>query len=195
MSSEQEKLKQQTKQQLDRLLKQLQDVEDCKEELDSEEEYLEIKKETLSQLEEFQKTLEHLNKSLKIDEIRSYQLAIKAACSEAFKTPQVIKLFAEKDVNQIKIKLEQLEVEKTHIGQEIYNFKKSELLSALRKLNPSMLSEDDLRFLNQNMTNQMKGLFDNSSTTTTNNTNNNNDDFDSSINVQQSVHHLLQKKK
>ncbi|EFC41034.1 predicted protein [Naegleria gruberi] len=127
---------QQIHQQLGRLLKQLEDVEDNRELLDSEEEYLEIKGETLKQLEEFQNTLNELNhQELASDQLSSFKMAIQAACSQAFKTPEII------------------------LSMSDFREKKSELLSALQKLGVSLNSEQTL-FLKQNMSEQLKQFVD-----------------------------------
>ena len=69
-----------------------------------DDEYEETKQETLDQLKEFQESLNHLvegNVSL-VDEIGSMQLAIQAAVSQAFKTPEVIRLFAKREPGQLR---------------------------------------------------------------------------------------------
>ena len=153
---------QQIHQQLGRLLKQLEDVEDNRELLDSEEEYLEIKGETLKQLEEFQNTLNELNhQELASDQLSSFKMAIQAACSQAFKTPEIIKMFAEKDTSSIHQKLATLEMNMKlgKLSMSDFREKKSELLSALQKLGVSLNSEQTL-FLKQNMSEQLKQFVD-----------------------------------
>ena len=99
-------------------------------ELDDEE-YEETKKETFEQLDEFGKSLERMkmgNVTL-IDNLNAMQLvintwflmgsivvlicellsqAIQAAISEAFKTPEVIRMFAKKQPDQLRVKLDQV---------------------------------------------------------------------------------------
>nr|XP_054768265.1 protein LZIC-like [Lytechinus pictus] len=73
--SETEALKQNLEEQLDRLVLQLGDLEESKDDLD-EDEYEETKQETMEQLEEFSKSLEKLgsgNMSL-VDDLNSMQL-------------------------------------------------------------------------------------------------------------------------
>eukprot|EP00058_Branchiostoma_floridae_P005053 XP_002590541.1 hypothetical protein BRAFLDRAFT_86219 [Branchiostoma floridae] len=108
--SETEKLKQNLEEQLDRLVQQLQDLEECREDLD-EDEYEETKNETLEQLKEFSKTLEHMAQGdmTLVDELNSMQLAIRAAISEAFKTPEVIRMFAKKQPGQLRQRLAEME--------------------------------------------------------------------------------------
>ncbi|RUS80062.1 hypothetical protein EGW08_012179, partial [Elysia chlorotica] len=97
------KLKQNLEEQLDRLMQQLSDLEECKADLEPEE-YEETKSETVEQLKEFQENLSKMlqgNLSL-VDELNSMQLAIQAAISDAFKTPEVIRLFAKKQPGQLR---------------------------------------------------------------------------------------------
>nr|XP_017202085.1 protein LZIC isoform X2 [Oryctolagus cuniculus] len=110
--TETSKLKQNLEEQLDRLMQQLQDLEECREELDTDE-YEETKKETLEQLSEFNDSLKKImsgNMTL-VDELSGMQLAIQAAISQAFKTPEVIRLFAKKQPGQLRTRLaEALEI-------------------------------------------------------------------------------------
>ncbi|XP_038966421.1 protein LZIC isoform X2 [Rattus norvegicus] len=104
--TETSKLKQNLEEQLDRLMQQLQDLEECREELDGDE-YEETKKETLEQLSEFNDSLKKImsgNMTL-VDELSGMQLAIQAAISQAFKTPEVIRLFAKKQPGQLRTRL------------------------------------------------------------------------------------------
>ncbi|XP_029418751.1 protein LZIC isoform X2 [Nannospalax galili] len=104
--TETSKLKQNLEEQLDRLMQQLQDLEECREELDTDE-YEETKKETLEQLSEFNDSLKKImsgNMTL-VDELSGMQLAIQAAISQAFKTPEVIRLFAKKQPGQLRTRL------------------------------------------------------------------------------------------
>lgn len=73
----------------------------------SAEEYNETKQETLEQLKELNSALSKLkegNLSL-IDEVNSIQLAIQAAISQAFQTPEVIRMFAKKQQPQLRQRL------------------------------------------------------------------------------------------
>jgi len=115
--------------QLNRLITQLQDLEEMREELEPEE-YRETKKETLQQMREFQAFLRKTaagNLSL-VNDLGSIQLvsyfllqgplrpalsppphkAIQAAVSEAFHTPEVIGLFAKKQPGQLRTRLDAL---------------------------------------------------------------------------------------
>jgi hypothetical protein len=71
-----------------------------------------MKEDTHEQLVEFQKFLDRSvsgNITL-VNEFGSVQLAIQAAVSQAFKTPEVIRLFAEKQPDRLRSRLEGLAV-------------------------------------------------------------------------------------
>ncbi|XP_062871371.1 protein LZIC [Trichomycterus rosablanca] len=151
--SETGKLKQNMEEQLDRLMQQLQDLEECREELD-EEEYEETKKETLEQLSEFNDSLKKLiagNMTL-VDELGGMQLAIQAAISQAFKTPEVIRLFAKKQPGQLRTRLAEMDrdVMVGKLPKDVYTQQKVEILTALRKLGEKLTSEDEA-FLTANV--------------------------------------------
>ncbi|XP_013969395.1 protein LZIC isoform X8 [Canis lupus familiaris] len=150
--TETSKLKQNLEEQLDRLMQQLQDLEECREELDADE-YEETKKETLEQLSEFNDSLKKImsgNMTL-VDELSGMQLAIQAAISQAFKTPEVIRLFAKKQPGQLRTRLAEMDrdlmVGKLERG--LYTQQKVEILTALRKLGEK-LTADDEAFLSAN---------------------------------------------
>lgn len=93
MESE-KKLRENIQSQLVRLTNQLADLEEMKDDLEPEE-YEETKKDTMKQLEEFQQSLAKMsegNISL-IDELTHVRLAIQAAISAAFKTPEGLVIF------------------------------------------------------------------------------------------------------
>ncbi|KAJ8257628.1 hypothetical protein GJAV_G00187880 [Gymnothorax javanicus] len=144
--SETSKLKQNMEEQLDRLMQQLQDLEECREELE-EEEYEETKNETLEQLNEFNESLKKImsgNMTL-VDELGGMQLAIQAAISQAFKTPEVIRLFAKKQPGQLRTRLAEMDRD-VIVGQlqrDVYTQQKVEILSALRKLGEKLAPEDE----------------------------------------------------
>jgi len=71
------------------------------------DEYMETRAETLEQLKEFQSSLSKLaagDLSL-TDYFVSIQLAIQAAVSEVFHTPEVIRMFAKKQPEQLRLRL------------------------------------------------------------------------------------------
>uniref|UniRef100_A0A671L807 Protein LZIC n=1 Tax=Sinocyclocheilus anshuiensis TaxID=1608454 RepID=A0A671L807_9TELE len=156
--SETSKLRQNMEEQLDRLMQQLQDLEECsymhkfdyffncREELE-EEEYEETKKETLEQLSEFNESLKKLmsgNMTL-VDELGGMQLAIQAAISQAFKTPEVIRLFAKKQPGQLRTRLAEMDRDMMvgKLPRDVYTQQKVEILTALRKLGEKLTTEDE----------------------------------------------------
>ncbi|XP_059547302.1 protein LZIC isoform X3 [Myotis daubentonii] len=111
--TETSKLKQNLEEQLDRLMQQLQDLEECREELDADE-YEETKKETLEQLSEFNDSLKKImsgNMTL-VDELSGMQLM---------------------DRDLMVGKLE----------RDLYTQQKVEILTALRKLGEKLTADDE----------------------------------------------------
>ncbi|KAK9392004.1 protein LZIC [Crotalus adamanteus] len=146
------KLKQNLEEQLDRLMQQLQDLEECREELDASE-YEETKKETLEQLSEFNDSLKKIisgNMTL-VDELGGMQLAIQAAISQAFKTPEVIRMFAKKQPGQLQTRLAEMDRDLIvgKLGRDLYTQQKVEILTALQKLG-EQLTPNDEAFLSTN---------------------------------------------
>ncbi|KAL6119812.1 lzic [Pungitius sinensis] len=152
--SETGKLRQNMEGQLDRLMQQLQDLEECREELDDEE-YEETKKETLEQLSEFNDSLKKImtGDMTLVDELSGMQLATQAAISQAFKTPEVIRLFAKKQPGQLRTRLAEMDrdVIVGKLSRDVYMQQKMEILTALRKLGETLTSQDET-FLTENAT-------------------------------------------
>lgn len=143
--SETEKLKQNLEDQLDRLVQQLQDLEECRDELDDDE-YEETKKDTIEQLKEFKESLQKMasgDVSL-VDEINAMQLAIQAAISDAFKTPEVIRMFAKKQPGQLRERLYELDRDAKigRVSSDTHTQQKLEILAALKKLGDKLLPEE-----------------------------------------------------
>jgi len=155
-AQETQKLKANVQDQLNRLLSQLKDLEDNKEEL--ADEYDDAKADTIAQLKEFQASLKKMmqgNMTL-VDEFGGMQLAIQAAVSEAFKTPEVIKMFAKKDYNSLRQHLINLQtaVKLGKVTKEAYTTQAVEILTALKKLNEK-LTDDEEAFLTENRSKAM----------------------------------------
>ena len=126
-------------------------------------EYDETKRETDEMLKEFQAFLSRsiAGDMTLIDEFGSAQLAIQAAVSQAFKTPEVIRLFATKQPAQLRLRLAQLQrdVKIKRISRDQFNLQSAEILTALQKLgekvcyfiaiNSKQLSDEELHFLSQ----------------------------------------------
>ncbi|XP_064643362.1 protein LZIC-like [Lineus longissimus] len=156
--SENDKLQQNLEEQLERLVNQLQDLEECREELDDDE-YEETKNETVEQLKEFDESLSRMrggNLSL-VDELNAMQLAIQAAISDAFKTPEVIRLFAKKQPGQLRQRLSEIERD-AKIGKmpkETATQQTVEILTALKKLGEE-LTPTEIAFLQNNSSASLK---------------------------------------
>jgi len=133
--------------QLNRLLTQLEDLEELKDEF-TEDEYNETKAETLDQLREFQAFLE---RSLRgdmtlVDEFGTAQLAIQAAVSDAFKTPEVIRMFAQKQPDQLRLRLAALQrdakLKSGGVSKDAFQRQAVEILVALKKMGTELTAEE-----------------------------------------------------
>ena len=116
----------------------------------SAEEYEETKAETLNQLSDFQAFLQQaLSGDLTlVDEFGAASLAIQAAVSNAFKTPEVIRLFAQRQPQALRVRLEGLkrDFKVRKMGRAEYVRGSVEVLEALKKMG-SELSEEEQEML------------------------------------------------
>ncbi|KAG5346799.1 LZIC protein, partial [Acromyrmex charruanus] len=146
--AETDRLRKNLEEQLDRLVQQLEDLEDCRvnETLD-ETDYQESKEDTMEQLREFNESLQRMisgNMTL-VDELGTMQLATQAAISAAFQTPAVIRMFGKREPTGLKERLSQIDrdVKLGKLNKEAADRQRGEILSALRqlgeKLEPSEL--------------------------------------------------------
>ncbi|KYM77874.1 Protein LZIC, partial [Atta colombica] len=146
--AETDRLRKNLEEQLDRLVQQLEDLEDCRinETLD-ETDYQECKEDTMEQLREFNESLQRMisgNMTL-VDELGAMQLATQAAISAAFQTPAVIRMFGKREPTGLKERLSQIDrdVKLGKLNKEAADRQRGEILSALRqlgeKLEPSEL--------------------------------------------------------
>ncbi|XP_072043729.1 protein LZIC-like [Amphiura filiformis] len=80
-----------------------------------------------------------------VDELNGMQLAIQAAISQAFKTPEVIKLFAKKQPGQLRQRLAQVERDGkvNKLSPDLYTQQKVEILMALSKLGDKLTPEEE----------------------------------------------------
>lgn len=143
---ETEKLKSNLEEQLDRLVQQLADLEEAKDDLDADE-YEETKQETMDQLSEFKESLDNMvggNLSL-VDQLSGMQLAIQAAISKAFKTPEVIRMFAKKQPGQLRQRLAEIRRDEKvgKLSGDIATQQSVEILTALKKLGESLTPEEE----------------------------------------------------
>eukprot|EP01035_Chromulina_nebulosa_P020622 gene20622-26739_t len=144
-SSETIKLKENIESQLNRLLTQLKDIEEMKDELD-EEEYNTSIQETLDQMKEFEISLKSMtdgNLTL-VDSLNSVQLAIQDAIRSSFKSPEVIKQFSKKEHSSLRTKLKEISIDFKlgKINSNDYNNQVFEILTALRKLGEELSPEE-----------------------------------------------------
>ena len=124
--------------QLNRLVTQLQDIEDMKSEMDSVEEYESSKKETLDQMREFEASLQKMaagNISL-IDEINSLQLKLQQTISNAVKSQaNVSHLFDKSNSKALRGRLVTIEAEyrNKRISAAAFKAECVDILSLLEK--------------------------------------------------------------
>ena len=133
-------LKQNVEAQLSRLLQTLQDLEDMKDDLEPEE-IVEMRAETLTELEAFQRSLEDMtsgNQTLQT-ELGAMKLAVQEAVRQSFQTPEAIKLFASGEVPAIRRRIGQLAAGKQ---TETTRRQAGELALALKKLGEKLSAEE-----------------------------------------------------
>ncbi|EAY22944.1 leucine zipper protein, putative [Trichomonas vaginalis G3] len=152
-TDETQRLKEMVESQLHRLLCQLKDLDELKDQL-TEEEITETKAETMDELREFRDSLDRMlaGDMTLMTELSAMRLAIRAAINEAFKTPEVIRMFSSRRTDELKNSLEKLK-EAWHlksITKQMYEEKAVEILTALQSLGES-LSNEDAAFLKTQM--------------------------------------------
>ncbi|KAL3997734.1 Beta-catenin-interacting protein ICAT family protein [Acanthocheilonema viteae] len=145
MGSDDAKLISNIRNQLDRLMLQLAEIEKEKDSLDNDE-YVEMKNDTVEQLKELERTLDRVkcgDVSL-TDELTATKMAIQNAISEAFKTPEIVAIFAKKEPVLLRQKLMQIETDRhlRKISDETFKARKLEILYALYKLNDDLSDEE-----------------------------------------------------
>ena len=149
-----EHLKTQAKQQLERLVSELADIEDSKDEFSSEE-YDELRQDVLESFQEFEKYLQKLN----CGEV-NLEFTTKAILNETFKTPDIIKMFLSKKSEGLRQKLTELERD-FRIGKisgSLLEEQKIEILGALLKLSTDHLTPEEKNFLASKANQSMKNL-------------------------------------
>ncbi|XP_071451181.1 protein LZIC-like [Hetaerina americana] len=152
--AETEKLKHNLEDQLDRLVKQLSDLEACKDEM-TPDEYEESREETIEQLNELNDSLTKIISGdvTLVDQLSAMQLAIRAAISASFKTPYVIQMFAKRQPNQLRQRLAEVDRDiklrkNSSLEREM---EKAEILNALQQLGEELKSSE-VEFLKHNIT-------------------------------------------
>ena len=134
--------------QLDRLLSQLEDLEELRDEL-SAEEYASTKAETLGGLRDFQASLAKMaSGSMTLQsELETTRLAVQAAVSSAFSTPEVIRLFAAKQPAALRRRLAeaQRDAKLGKTGADAADAVAADILLALAKLGePLSAAEEEM---------------------------------------------------
>ncbi|KAK2581611.1 hypothetical protein KPH14_002115 [Odynerus spinipes] len=147
--AETERLKKNLEEQLDRLVQQLEDLEECRDEMPNEE-YEEAKEETMEQLRELNESLQRMisGDMTLVNQFGAMQLATQAAISAAFKTPAVIRMFGKREPDQLKERLSQIErdIKLGKLNKDAGDRLRAEVLSALRHLGEK-LDPIDLQLL------------------------------------------------
>ncbi|XP_031620866.1 protein LZIC-like [Contarinia nasturtii] len=135
--------------QLERLVQQSADLEDCKNDL-TEEEYGSMKEETLEQIKEFTATLDRLNKGdiTLNSKISSMREVIRKAIANSFNTLEMIRLAGDQSLNEQANQLGSLEesYQLKKISTTEYELKKREILLQLVDFG-YCLSPADKKFL------------------------------------------------
>jgi len=138
--------------QRDRLLDQLADLEELKDEMEAAE-YEESKQDTIAQLKEFEASLIKMSEgdmTLK-SSMEATAMAVRAAISDAFKTPEVIKLFAKKEPAALRRRLAEIDrdVKLGKLDGTTVSAQAVEILVALKKLGEPLAAKEEA-FLQQN---------------------------------------------
>ena len=147
MSKESAALKKNVEDQLSRLLAQLDDLEELRDELEPDE-VEEMRAETMEEMKEFEATLEKMMSSNEqlVDEFARHRMAIQEAIRGAFQTPDVIRMFASKSGNGLRQRLAQLDrdMKLGNVKENDYNRKRLEVLTALKKLGETLSEEEKI---------------------------------------------------
>lgn len=167
------RLRKNAEEQVERLMTQLSDLDELREarvrrthparalrraqEL-GEEEHARQREATQAQLAEFNASLERLMAGdvTLVDALGAMKLAVQAAVSSAFRTPEVIKLFALAQPAGLRQRLAGLQRDKKlgKISKAAATAQALEILTALKKLGDA-LSEDEAFFLAEHMTDRL----------------------------------------
>ncbi|KAH7818799.1 putative protein LZIC [Monocercomonoides exilis] len=146
MSLTDQKLKENIQSQLGRLTNQLSDLDEMKDDMEPDE-YESMKEDTMQQFKEFSDSLTKMAEGdmTLIDELSSMRLAIQAAISAAFKTPEVIRLFAKREPAQLRQHLEQhkRDFHLQKISEDVYNARAVEILVALKGLGEALTPAEE----------------------------------------------------
>jgi murein L,D-transpeptidase YcbB/YkuD len=135
------RFREQIEAQMGRLLQQLADLDEFRLDLEKEE-YDETLADTKQQLVEFKEALDKITEGdvTLMDALSRMRVAIQAAISDAFKTPEVVAMFMKKEPGQLRQRLQQLEtaLKLRKIGPDAYAEQQVEVLTALQRLGESL---------------------------------------------------------
>ena len=133
------------------------DVDDESNGVESEDEYKLMEEETLEQLGAFTEQLERMTREdVKLeDELGAMKMAIRAAIADAFKTPEVIRMFALQQPGQLRERLQAVQRDMKLDRKKRQQQEVVEILMALRKLGEK-LHEDEMDFLRRHKTKKME---------------------------------------
>ncbi|XP_055689628.1 protein LZIC-like [Lutzomyia longipalpis] len=155
-----EKLIQNLETQLDRLVSQLKDLEEAKDDLD-EEEFESIKGDTVEQIKEFNERLGRMNQGdVTLDsKLSQMKQSIRKAIATSFNTLEMIKMFGEQNASELEKQLlaidEDFRLRK--IPQEVMETRKLDILEKL-KAQGYPLSAKDGEFIEKMAQRQLQGL-------------------------------------
>ncbi|XP_059615277.1 protein LZIC-like [Phlebotomus argentipes] len=146
--------------QLDRLVAQLRDLEEAKEDLD-EEEFEAVKEDTVEQIREFNERLGRMNQGdVTLDsKLSTMKQSIRKAIATSFNTLEMIKMFGEQNATELEKQLltidEDFRLKK--ISGEIMEQRKVDILTKL-KAQGHPLSAKDCEFIEKMNQKQLQGL-------------------------------------
>ena len=131
---------------MNRLVQQISDLEEFKADLEQEE-YEETLQDTKAQLVEFREALDKITEGdvTLLDTLSRMRLAIQAAISDAFKTPEVVAMFMQKEPGQLRGRLQQLDqsLKLRKISPDVYEAQRIEVLTALQRLGESLSAQEE----------------------------------------------------
>jgi len=143
--------------QLERLVEQLKDLEECRSEL-PEDEYDLLKNETVEQIREFEATLDRLQKGdvTLNSKFSLMKTAIRKAISSAFNTKDMIQMFGDENVNDLERQLNKLEEDYLlkRIDQLAFEKHKIDLLTRLQT-EGGLVTQENLIFIKNRQDQQL----------------------------------------
>ena len=144
-TKESEQLRKNVEDQLNRLLQQLQDLEEMKDDME-ESEYTSSKEDTLQQMKEFEQTLDRLISGdvTLVSQLDSMRNAVKAYVTGACRDPNITKMFANKSTAGLRSKLSSLEqdLKLGRITDDAFNSLAVEIVASLEKLGEGLSPQE-----------------------------------------------------